>query len=143
MQILPALDRKPAAEASLPSLRIHIHPAALGKGKQMRQKTGITIVRVLVMSDGDVTVVTARYGDISVAASAKRDPADKVDLNIGVELATARALIKLGRRLQRRADGDVRNADWLRREKLREHPRYTDLTKKGKRPSRRRNATAP
>jgi len=47
--------------------------------------------------------------------SSKRDPGDKYDESIGVDLAVGRALEALGRRLQRRADGKVRAASEARR----------------------------
>lgn len=75
------------------------------------------------LTDGDVTVVKLKIeigtdshtSDLrSVYGSARRDPGDKSDPETGVLLAYGRAFSKLGRLLERRADGRVRHADGVR-----------------------------
>lgn len=71
-----------------------------------------------VMADSTVTVARATLDGITVTASARREPGDRPDAAIGAELATARALAALSRRLERRARGAVRNADHVRAHRL-------------------------
>jgi hypothetical protein len=69
---------------------------------------------VSIVTDGDVTLATFTLDDVTVAASARRDPHDKHNPDTGADLALARALHKMARRLERRGNGAVRHADWVR-----------------------------
>jgi Rv2632c-like len=70
-----------------------------------------------IVTDGDVTLATFTLDDVTVAASARRDPHDKHNPDTGADLALARALGKMARRLERRGNGAVRHADWVREQR--------------------------
>jgi hypothetical protein len=72
---------------------------------------------VEVFTDGDVTLATFTLGDVTVAASARRDPHDKHNPDTGADLALGRALGKMARMLERRGNGKVRHADWVREQR--------------------------
>lgn len=77
------------------------------------------VARIAVLTDGNATVAVAEMGGIQVAGSAKRDPCDRNDRDVGADLATARALRKLAGRLERRANGAVKQADYVRADRQR------------------------
>jgi hypothetical protein len=68
-------------------------------------------VSVIVVADKDVTVARAALDGITATASARREPGDKPDARVGADLATARALARLGAKLERQARGAVRHAE--------------------------------
>lgn len=74
---------------------------------------------VTVATDGTVTLATVSMGGFSVAASARRDPGDKNNPDIGADLAVARAFHAMARKFERQGNGAVRNADWIRSERQR------------------------
>jgi hypothetical protein len=74
-------------------------------------------IAVIVVTDADAAVALAAIGDISVTASSKREPGDRADPKIGSDLAVARALRKLARRLERRANGAVRQSQHVREQR--------------------------
>lgn len=76
------------------------------------------VIEATVFVDGNATVANIDLVDtnnialpINVTGSAKRGPGDKHDEAISVNLAMGRALGKLGRKLERRANGLVKQAD--------------------------------
>jgi hypothetical protein len=71
-------------------------------------------VMIISLADRDAVVVHAYYQGITAAASTKREPGDKPDAAIGADLATARALALLARKLERRARGAVRHAEHVK-----------------------------
>lgn len=79
----------------------------------MKRKGQKALITTVAVGDGNVTLAIVRMGDIRVIGSSKRDPRDKNNPGIGVDLAVARALGVLSRTLERRAQGDIRNAEWV------------------------------
>ena len=77
--------------------------------------------QIRVTSGDTATIVTifVKVGDrmVEVTGEAKRTPGDKNRPEVGVKLATGRALERLGRKLQREANGLVRHADQIREAK--------------------------
>ena len=63
--------------------------------------------------DEDCGTIVIRTG------AAKRNPGDRFNQTIGATLALARAFEAAARRLNRRAQGLVRNAEWVQQEKAR------------------------
>lgn len=81
----------------------------------------VASVPLTIMSDGDRTVVEARYHSYeifvpAVMASSSREPGDKTDPMVGEAKAVARALRKLAKRLEKRADGTIKH-----REDIKQH----------------------
>lgn len=82
-------------------------------------------IRGDIFYDHQATVVEIDwfYNDIvdggieTVTASAKKDPHDKFDPEIARDLALGRALQKLGRRLEKRANGRIKHNDEVRTSK--------------------------
>jgi Rv2632c-like len=82
-------------------------------------------IRVSVMPDPHATVATAElYSSdneytplMKVTGSSKRDRVDDYDEETGTALAVSRAVIKLGRQLGRQADGAIRHAESVRKDK--------------------------
>ena len=68
-------------------------------------------MQIFILSDADATVAVAETSDVTMTAAAKREPGDRPDAAIGRDLATARVLAKVARRLERRARGRVKHAD--------------------------------
>lgn len=82
-------------------------------------------VHVGVMRDPDATVATATFSAdgyspsiIRKTGSAKRTSADEHDPETAVALAVGRALVRIGRELERRANSRVKEADNNRRQRL-------------------------
>jgi hypothetical protein len=71
-------------------------------------------IAVISLEAHDAVVVQVRYDGITAAASAKREPGDRRNAAIGTDLATARALALLARKLERRARGAVRHAEHVK-----------------------------
>lgn len=76
----------------------------------------IKVVDALATDEVASVVIDCAYGDydnntIEVVGNAKRDPKDKADAWVGLELAYARAVVKLGETLMRRANGLVKHND--------------------------------
>lgn len=70
-----------------------------------------SVLYITIASASDATVATAELGDVTLTASAKREPGDRPDAAIGQNLATARVLVKVARRLERGARGRIKHAD--------------------------------
>lgn len=70
-----------------------------------------------IMNDRDATIVQIELGDIEVSASARREPGDKPDAEIGTLLAMARAYNKLAHKLSKRAAGKINHAAEIKRHK--------------------------
>ncbi len=71
-------------------------------------------VTMIAIPDANATVALAEMGGIRVSASSKREPGDRYDPRIGTDLAVARALRKISRKLERRANGAVRHAEHVK-----------------------------
>lgn len=75
----------------------------------------MTVETEHMVSTADVSIVILRVsvnGQIwKVSGSAKRQPGDKPDIDLGVLLATTRALQKLANQFSRQANGRVKNND--------------------------------
>lgn len=72
-----------------------------------------------MVGDGNVTIATMSMHGITVTGSAKREPGDKPDKQIGADLAVARAMHKMSRRLMRRANGAVKQASFVKADRAR------------------------
>lgn len=74
-------------------------------------------VKIGVMSDGTRTVaeVALNNTDLRGEGSSQREHGDKANFSIGEKLATARALRSLAARIERRAKGEVRHAEEIKR----------------------------
>lgn len=72
-----------------------------------------------VITDRDATVASVRFDDRIFTGSSKRNPRDKYDEEIGVELAVSRLFASIARHLARRANGAVKHADDMARERAR------------------------
>jgi hypothetical protein len=68
-------------------------------------------VTVIILAAHDATVARANLGGVTAAGSAKLEPGDHRNDSIGADLAVARALAVLSRKLERRARGAVRHAE--------------------------------
>jgi len=76
-------------------------------------------VSINVLASHGATVAEATYaspctGPVSASGEAKREPGDEYDRETGRLLATARALEVLARKLRRRANGRIRNAEAIK-----------------------------
>jgi len=80
-------------------------------------------VSITVMEDSNVVVAVADYVSESfphsATGSSKRDPSDKYDREVGVNLAIGRALENLSKRLIRKAEGITKHHDDVRNDKSR------------------------
>lgn len=63
------------------------------------------------MSNRDVAIVVLEMEGLQVSGTAKRDPRDEPNEDIGQRLAMARAFQALGYRLERQARGLIKHAD--------------------------------
>jgi uncharacterized protein DUF1876 len=68
-------------------------------------------VTIIILAAHDATVARANLDGITAAGSAKLEPGDHRNNSIGEDLAVARALAILSRKLERRARGAVRHAE--------------------------------
>lgn len=59
----------------------------------------------------ELTVDTADGAALVTVATARRDPNDAFDAEIGADLCLARALQALGRKLERRVSGRIKSVD--------------------------------
>jgi hypothetical protein len=80
-------------------------------------------------ADNNVTVVELMmwstlppYPTVYASGTARRDPSDKNDPVTGILLAYSRALANLAKKLERKANGRIKHADFLRGQKQR--PRW-------------------
>lgn len=92
----------------------------------MKAKDAIQFNVVGFAQDSNVTTVTMTVWDISsehhalkFVGSARRDPRDKFNSDIGYDLAMARALERAAKHFSRQAEGAVKQADWIKCERLR------------------------
>lgn len=69
-----------------------------------------TEIGIDVITDKDATAVSVVFDGKRYTASSKRNPRDKYDEEIGIDLAVARLFGKISRDLARRADGAVKHA---------------------------------
>ena len=76
-------------------------------------------IQATMQADGNVTLVTLTMGDLTVLGSAKRGPGDKNNPQIGADLAMVRALRVLAGKLERRANGAVQHAEWVKSDRRR------------------------
>jgi hypothetical protein len=70
-----------------------------------------------IMNDRDATVVQIALGDIDVSASARREPGDKPDNEIGTLLALSRAYNALAYQLSKKATAKINHAAEIKRHK--------------------------
>jgi hypothetical protein len=94
-----------------------------------------TAIEYSIIEDNDAVIASVVFVElqtgetISVTGSSKRDPIDKYDPVVGVNLALGRAFEKLGKKLQKRANGKMRHNDWVKDARAKLRTAKADVTK--------------
>ena len=83
-------------------------------------------VTIIVIPAHDATVARANLGGVTAAGSAKLEPGDQRNDSIGTDLAIARALALLSRKLERRARGKVRHAEAIKAARIARRARASE-----------------
>lgn len=97
----------------------HFAKAAIPQLKFDDRHDGLTVIVEVdnAMVTDDVAAVSLNIvfngANWHVNGSAKRDPSDRPNHEIGMALATARAVKKFSDQLTRQANGKVKHADWI------------------------------
>ena len=81
-------------------------------------------LKVSIIEDNDVVAVSMRlvtgfndFDPIFVTGSARREPGDKFDREVGLNLAMGRAFVRLGEKLVKRGMGKSNHNDWVKNTK--------------------------
>lgn len=78
-------------------------------------------LKVSIIEDNDVVAVSMRlvtgfndFDTICVTGSSRREPGDRFDREVGLNLAMGRAFVRLGEKLVKRGTGKSNHNDWVR-----------------------------